>query len=92
MKPMTLQKQIDRLGVLKAEIADREAEYKTIVDNLKESGIEQAEGKLFKLQVCTYERTTVDYKGLVEKLKVSARVLRSFTTATTVTMAKVLPR
>lgn len=92
MKRMTMQQQIDRLGVLKAEIAERESEYQQIVSKFKEGEATEVEGKLFKLVVCEYERTTIDYKGLVEKLKVSTRMIKKFTNFTTVKMARVLPR
>jgi hypothetical protein len=78
----TLSAIADRLGRLKAEIAELSKTEKLLKDALVESGAESVEGDLFRVTVSHFDRCTVDYKAVVEKLGLDQRTLRHYTTHT----------
>ena len=81
---------IDRLGELKAQIADLaklEAEVKT---ELKELGPGSYEGEKYRVTISDSERDTLDMTAVREKL--SAQFLRAHTTTSTVRSLRVTAR
>lgn len=88
---------IDRLGILLAEIAKLEAEASAIKDDLKDmatapNGSKVFEGNLFKATVVEANRSTVDYKSLLADLGVSADVVANYTKTTAVFSVKTTAR
>jgi hypothetical protein len=59
---------VDKLGVLLAQISDLTAQAKKIKDALKKSGVDSMDGALFRATVVTQEKTTYD----VDVLKTAA--------------------
>lgn len=88
-EPTTL---VDQLGRVKAKIAALELEEGSLRQLLIDSGVDEAEGRLFRATVVTTGYTKVDYKGLLEELKPSARMLAKYTEVNDRTTVKVVSR
>ncbi len=67
---MKLETRVDRVGVMKAQIAALEAEYQKLVAPLREVRGRIA-GRLYAVTIVERERETVDYKAIVEQLGIS---------------------
>ncbi len=78
--------QIDRLGLLLAQIADLTKEAATA------GGPSAYEGNLYRATVVSSNRQTVDYKALVADLGVTAEQLAAFTKTTAVFAVKTVSR
>ena len=76
MKPETI---ADRLGRIKVQIDQLKEQEQKLKDQLIETGVEKATGRLFSVSVVRSTVTSIDYKGLLEKLKPSQRILTRFT-------------
>lgn len=74
-----LKKAVDRLGELKAEISNLQQEAEKLKTLLKESDLDQVDGKLFRAKVSMFSVSRVSYKDLVAALKPSKRMLNKFT-------------
>jgi hypothetical protein len=88
---------IDRLGMLLAQISDLTAEANKIKNNLKDkatlpNGAKVYEGNLFKAMVVESNRSTVNYEAMVEALKISADVIAKYTKTTAVFSVKTTAR
>lgn len=84
--------QVDRLGLLLAQIADLEAEAEAIKNELKSGDEGVVEGNLYKANVILSQRTTVDNKALYKALNVSDDLLAKFSKSTAVITVKVTSR
>lgn len=58
---------VDRLGDVKAEIADLEKKEKELRDEFVSLGLDSADGSLFHATVSRYDRVTTDWKALKEE-------------------------
>ncbi len=76
---LSLKETIDRLGRIKAQMADLETEHEKLRQRIIAAGIEEAEGKLFRATVSHSQVPTIDYKGLLEKLAPPKRIVTRFT-------------
>lgn len=88
---------IDRLGMLLAQISDLTAEADKIKDELKDTatapgGAKVFEGNLFKATVVEANRSTVDYKTLLADLGVSADIVAKYTKTAAVFSVKTTAR
>lgn len=81
---------IDRLGELKARIADLQAEEKKLRDEIIALGVGAHEGELFRASVSVSERETLDMAAVREKL--SPQFIRAHTNVTPVTTVKIVAR
>ena len=59
----------DDLGRIKAEIADLTARKRELEDVIIESGETEVEGRLFRVTVSVFERATIAWRKIAEKLK-----------------------
>jgi len=88
--------QIDRLGLLLAQIADLTKEADSIKDQIKDAatagGPSAYEGNLYRATVVTSNRQVVDYKALVADLGVTAEQLAAYTKITAVFAVKTVSR
>lgn len=84
MNSAAIARRVDRLGALKAEIADREAEIKKIREELEEAGVKEGEGKLFSLQFSEAVTNRVDWNKMKEDYDLP--VEKYTTTSTSVRM------
>lgn len=88
--------QVDRLGLLLAQIADLTQEADAIKDEIKNAatagGPSSFEGNLYRATVVASNRQVVDYKGLVAELGISAEQLQAFTKTTAVFAVKTVSR
>lgn len=88
--------QIDRLGLLLAQIADLTKEADSIKDQIKDAatagGPSAYEGNLYRATVVTSNRQVVDYKTLVADLGVTAEQLAAYTKITAVFAVKTVSR
>ena len=89
--------EIDRLGMLLAQIADLTAEADKIKDGIKDAatapgGNKVYEGNLFKATVIEADRATVDYKKLLADLGVAQEVVAKYTKTTAVFSVKTTAR
>jgi hypothetical protein len=87
-----LKQVVDRLGQVKARLADLHAEEEALKGRLTEAHIDSLEGRLFRATVSRYEQTCVDYAGLVEQLAPPARLVRRFTSTSERTTVRVVSR
>ena len=88
---------IDTLGTLLAQIADREKQASAIKDDLKDSatapgGSKVFEGDLFKATVVESNRSTIDWKQLSADLGITAETLAKYTKTAAVFAVKVTSR
>lgn len=81
---------IDELGVLKAQIANLEAQEKALKDQLIELGAGCYEGQVFKVTVSVAERSNLDMKAV--RAKLSPQFITAHTTITTVKSVRVVSR
>ena len=97
MKAIDIQiTQIDRLGLLLAQIADLTKEADVIKDQIKDAatagGPSAYEGNLYRATVVASNRQVVDYKALVADLGVTDDQLAAFTKTTAVFSVKTVSR
>lgn len=85
-------KNVDKLGMLMAQIAELEAEANKIKDELKNSGEGYYEGDLFRANVSLSQRATVDSKAVFADAHVPAEVIEKHTRTTAVITLKVTSR
>jgi hypothetical protein len=83
---------VDRLGLLLAQIADLEEQAEAIKNELKNGAEGVVEGNLFKANVILSQRSTVDNKALYKALNVSDDLLAKFTKTSAVISVKVTSR
>ncbi len=81
---------IDRLGELKAQIADLQREEKALKAIMTEIGPGAYEGDLFRVTVSSFERETLDMEAV--RAKLSPQFIRAHTTVTPVTAVRVTSR
>lgn len=88
--------QIDRLGLLLAQIADLTKEAEAIKSNMKDAatagGPSSFEGNLYRATVVCANRQVVDYKALIADLGVTDEQLAAFTKTTAVFSVKTVSR
>lgn len=89
-KPSNLTSAIDRLGQLKAEIAELKSEESKLRDVLVEQGPGSYEGDLFRVTVSQGERATLDLDAV--RAKLSPQFLAAHTNYTNVTTVRVVAR
>jgi N-methylhydantoinase B/oxoprolinase/acetone carboxylase alpha subunit len=81
---------IDRLGELKAQIAELEREADKLKDIVRELGAGAYEGERYRATVSMFDRETLDMEAVREKL--SPQFLRAHTRVKEVTVVKVTAR
>ena len=81
----------DELGRLRVQIAALEEQEATLKRQIIAAGVDKAVGRLFAVTVVKAAVTSIDYKGLLEKLKPSQRLLKQFTTINERTQVRVTP-
>jgi hypothetical protein len=102
-KTVNLTKVVDKLGQVKAEIADLEVTEKQLRDQIVETGLTEAKGKLFRATVSVSEMIKVDYRAVVEELQsklannkvvisLVSQLLKQYTDTTSRTTVKVVSR
>lgn len=81
-----VQSQVDRLGYLKAQIADLEKEAKAlqseVLESLVAAGESSADGALFRAVLVRSEGKSVDWKAIAQKLEPSRQLVQAYTKAT----------
>jgi len=77
-----LQKLVDRLGELKAEVAELKTEEQAIKDVLIKAEVEAVEGRHYRACVSLSEVERIDYRKILERLKPSRQLLQANTTVT----------
>lgn len=83
---------VDRLGEVKAAMAQLQVEEKKLVQALKDRGIGVYSGTLFDANVYQQDRTTVDWKALAEEIGFTERQARKHTSQSHVLYCKVTAR
>lgn len=81
---------IDRLGALKAQIAELEAEEAALRDEIIAMGLGPHEGELFRATVSVGERNTLDMDAV--RAKLSRQFIQANTTTQTVTTVRIVAR
>jgi hypothetical protein len=81
---------VDRLGYLKAQIAELKREENDLKAELIEEGPGAYEGDDYRATVSVTERETLDMKAVREKL--TAQFIRAHTNVTEVTTVRVVAR
>jgi hypothetical protein len=97
MKNDIITTDIDRLGILLAEIDRLTKEADTIKDALKDSATlpnasKEFVGNLFKATVIETNRKTTDYKALIDDLKIASDVVAKYTKTSAVFSVKTTSR
>lgn len=80
MNSAAIGRRVDRLGELKAEIANFESEIKKIREELEAAGVTEGEGKLFSLQFSEVASNRVDWNKMKEDYDLP---VEKYTTTTT---------
>lgn len=75
-------KDLDRLGLLQAQIAELTEQAEVIKDAFKNAGEGKYEGDLYKATVSMSQRDVVDYKTLVSDLGITPELLAKYTKQT----------
>ena len=83
---------VDRLGMLLAQIAELQEQAEALKDGLKNEGEGRYAGNLYDAVVTLSERATVDYKQLIKDLGVDAATLKQYTTTSATITCKVTAR
>ena len=86
---MTPTETVDRIGALRAEIADLESEVKRLQSVLTETGLDSIVGSAFRASLVEQTRETLDRKGLEAQFGV-AEIAR-FARASTFSFWRVTP-
>lgn len=73
---------LDKLGVLLAQIAELEEQAEAIKNAFKNAGEGKYEAKLYNATVSLSQRKTVDYKSLIADLGISEHTLAKYTKTT----------
>lgn len=84
-----LAKAADNLGELRAEMDALKKDAKYWEDVLKNSGTNVVEGDLFRVTISRSTRTTVNWKGIAEKLKASDYMKKAYSKVSEVVTLKV---
>lgn len=81
---------VDKLGKLKAKIADITAQETVLKDELKTLGDGVYEGELFRATVSTHDKNYLDMDAVRDKL--SPQFIKAHTSTTETTVVKVVAR
>lgn len=87
-----LKQVVDRLGQVKARLADLRAEEESLKSQLTDAGVDALEGRLFRATVSRYKQTSVDYAGLLEQIRPAPRLVKQFTSTSERTAVRVVSR
>ena len=71
---------VDRIGQLKAEIAERETKINQIRAELEDAGLSEIDGHAYRVTFSTSARTVTDWKTIAERFKPSPQLIRRHTT------------
>jgi hypothetical protein len=83
---------VDRIGCIKANIADLKAQEKEALEELKEMGIGERQGRLFEANVFTQSRSTTAWKEVVAEAKVPQRIIDKHTKTQDILVCKITAR
>lgn len=83
---------VDRLGRVKADIADLAAQEKEIVDELKARGTDTYKGALFEANVFSQNRSTTSWKDVCAEAKVPQPIINKHTTSKYILVCTVTAR
>lgn len=91
---MKLKEKVDRLGVLRAEIADLKLEMEKIEQELKDKYDDATtlDGELFRLALFIQNRKNTDWKLICEKLGASNRIIKANTKVQDIKVIKLTAR
>lgn len=92
VKKINVTELVDRLGRIKADIADLEAKEKEAIEELKALGVGERDGKLFHSNVFLQNRSTVDWKAVVAEAKIPTKLLLKHTDSKEITVCKITAR
>lgn len=83
---------VDRLGKIKADIADLESREKEVVEELKSRGVNTYEGKLFSANVFQQTRSKTNWAEVVKEAKVPSKIIAKHTDSNDILVCKVTAR
>mgnify|MGYP003352944236 FL=1 len=83
---------VDKLGMLMAQIADLEAQANKIKDEIKNAGEGYYDGSLFRANVSLSQRAVVDNKAVFADAHVPAEIIEKHTRTTAIITLKVTAR
>lgn len=83
------QEKVDRLGVIKSQIAELEIEEKKLADELKALGVGVYAGQFYDANVFSQLREVVDWKAIAEKVGYSTQLKTAHTRQNEVVVCKV---
>lgn len=89
-KNLTIGQLVDKLGQIKARVAELTADEKLLKDMIIEYGEKEIEGDKFRVTVSTSERNSLDMEAVRGKL--SPQFIAAHTTTTEVTTVRVVAR
>ena len=90
---MSMKLKVDRLGKLRAQIADLVAEKERIENEIKTKWDEKViEGNSYRMTLFLQHRRNTDWKLIAHKLNASAQMIRANTTVQDVQVIKVAAR
>lgn len=83
---------IDHLGLLRAQIADLQAEAKLLEQGIKAGGAGRYAGGMFEALVFEQRRETTDWKAVAARLEPSRQLVAAHTTSASVLILKLAAR
>lgn len=83
---------VDRLGVIKAQIAELEKVEAALVAKVKAAGLGRLEGDLYETNTYAQERTSVNWQAIAEKVGYSPQLKAAHTKTAGVVVTKVQAR
>lgn len=75
----TTAEMVDRLGELKAEIADLQEEFDYIKSELIKQRVTKEHGVLFQMTLSTFRRRVTDWRAIATKLKAKTGLIEQHT-------------
>jgi hypothetical protein len=83
---------VDQLGRVRAQQSDLKDEEERLKTILKQSGLEELEGSLFRATVNTHPHTTVDWKSIAQTFNPPKRLIKKHSETEPRTVVKVVAR
>ena len=70
---------VDRLGLIRAQIAQLREQERTLVDEIKALGVDALDGDYYHVAVVRGEREQIDWKAIAAKLRPSRQLITAHT-------------
>jgi len=87
-----LPKLVDRAGRLRSHMAEMKEELDSIESELKDSKLDEIDGKHYRSTISRFKRGKTDWKTIAEELGTTKKMIRKYTKNQTITRLKITAR